>query len=96
MLRFVPRFHEKKIPKKISTKFFFAKLRLTKIMIFKNEHFPNSPNATLRSAFSWKNFVKKIAKKNFRKFSVKLFFQIFLAIVVQQPIWGVPAKIWEV
>jgi ATP-dependent RNA helicase DDX24/MAK5 len=39
--------------------------------------FYNSPNATLRSAFSWKFFVKHIAKnftqKNFRKFSVKFF-----------------------
>jgi hypothetical protein len=62
----------------------------------------NSPNATLRV------FIKKICTKNrqkkltqfffffFRKKSVKLFFNIFLAIGVQQPIWGIPAKIWGV
>jgi hypothetical protein len=57
--------------------------------------------ATLRSAISWKNLTKKnltkkIQKKKFRKFSVKYFFQIFLAIGVPQIIWGMPAKNWGV
>jgi hypothetical protein len=56
-----------------------------------------SPNATLRSAFSWKFFVKKspqkIPKKYFQKISVKFFFKCFLANGVPQPIWGMLAKI---
>jgi hypothetical protein len=56
-------------------------------LIIENQYFSNSPNATLRSAFSWKNFEKKIGK-----FSVKYFFNFFLAIVVLQPILGMPAK----
>jgi hypothetical protein len=39
---------------------------------------------------------KKIQKKKFQNFFVKLFFQFFLAIGVPQPIWGMPAKIWGV
>jgi hypothetical protein len=34
-------------------------------------NFKHSPNATLRSAFSWKNVVKKIAKNNFIKNNFK-------------------------
>jgi hypothetical protein len=37
-----------------------------------------------------KKFHQKKFKKNFRKISVIF----FLAIVVSQPIWGMPAKIW--
>jgi hypothetical protein len=39
---------------------------------------------------------KKIQKKKFRNFFVNIFYQIFLAIGVRQPIWGMPAKIWGV
>jgi hypothetical protein len=37
-------------------------------------HYYYSPNATLRSAFSWKNFVKKNRQKKFRE----IFFSNFL------------------
>jgi hypothetical protein len=64
----------------------------------------NYPNAdcyaTLRDfmeKFDRKIFdKKKFQKKKFRNFSVKFFFQLFLAIGVPQPIWGMPAKIWGV
>jgi hypothetical protein len=39
---------------------------------------------------------KIFQKKYFRKFSVKFCFKIYLAIVVPQTIWGMPAKIWGV
>jgi hypothetical protein len=42
--------------------------------------------------FSPKKFSKKIIQKNFRE----IVFKFFLAIVVPQPIWGMPAKFWGV
>jgi hypothetical protein len=69
----------------------------------------NSPNATLRSAFSWKKLVKlvkKITQKNCNKkilrkkknlkFSVNFFFKFFLPNGVLRLIWSMPAKIWGV
>jgi hypothetical protein len=42
----------------------------------------------------------KIIFKKFKKFFLvifrEIFFLIFLAICVPQPIWGMPAKIWGV
>jgi hypothetical protein len=43
-----------------------------------------------------KNFTEKKFQIFFHKFSVKFVFQIFLAIGVPQPIWGMPANIWGV
>jgi hypothetical protein len=42
-----------------------------------------------------KNRKKKFTKKNFTKFFVNNFFsKLFLAILVPQPIWDMPAKFW--
>jgi late competence protein required for DNA uptake (superfamily II DNA/RNA helicase) len=59
VLRYAPRFHEKKLTKKKFDR-------------------------------------KKKFKKKIQNISVKKKFQIFLAIGVPQPIWGMPAKIWGV
>jgi hypothetical protein len=42
-------------------------------------HDIESPNATLRFAFSWKNFVKKNRQKNYFKKNSEIFREIFFS-----------------